>query len=323
MGDQNGNVEFVQSELTQPSILTSSNGRSSQSRRQIGNRWFDFDRQVAVMGIVNRTRDSFFDGGSAFALDRAVSLAEQHAAAGADIVDVGAVPFSPLAQPVSAEEEAERIGSFVQQLTARSDVLISVDTWRASVAKVALHEGAVIINDTSGLYDPEMPAVVTAHAATLVLTHAAAAPGEWSPSPHYADVVREVHEHLAERMRYANAQGIATERLIIDPGPDLNKNTLHTLEICRRFEEFTDLGAPVLAAVSNKDFIGESTDLPKSGRGTVSAVSAALCVERGARLVRTHDPAGIKQTVDYLACLAGWRSPTTLRHNMPEGGADS
>jgi dihydropteroate synthase len=283
--------------------------------RAIGGRTFDFSRQVAVMGIVNRTRDSFYDRGATFGLDAAVAAAERAVADGADWVDVGAVPFSPLAGPVSTEEEIDRLLPVVAAIRARSSVVISVDTYRAAVARAALAAGADAVNDTSGLHDPEMAATVAAAGATLVVTHSRARPGEVLARPAYRDVVAEVAAFLVERAEYAQGQGVARDRIVVDPGHDLNKNTEHSLELTRRLDELATLGYPLLASVSNKDFLQETLDRPATGvtEGTIAAV--VLCVAAGARIVRVHDVAAVGAAVRVVEAVQGWRRPVRARHN--------
>ena len=167
--------------------------------RTIGARTFDFSRQVAVMGIVNRTVDSFYDRGATFALDKAVDAALQAVAHGADWVDVGAVPFSPIAEKVDERAELDRLLPVVEAVRAGTDAVISVDTFRAEVARHALRAGADAVNDTSGLHDPQMARVVADAGATLVVTHSRAAPGQQLARPHYDDVVADVAAYLLDR----------------------------------------------------------------------------------------------------------------------------
>ncbi|GAB3703508.1 dihydropteroate synthase [Mariniluteicoccus flavus] len=286
------------------------------SPRVIGRRAFDFDRQVAVMAIVNRTRDSFFDEGRTFALDAAVDAALTAARLGADWVDIGGVPFSPDAEPVTEADEIERLVPVVERVAAASDVVISVDTWRTGVAAACLAAGASVVNDTSALHDPELAPMVAETDATLVLTHSRARPGVHLPRPAYADVVTDVRDRLAELVETARGHGIPEARLVIDPGPDLNKNTRHTLEICRRFDEITALGLPTLVALSNKDFVGETLDRPKPERLVGSAVAATWCVSRGGRILRVHDVVGGVDTARMCEAILGWRAPAYERHNV-------
>ena len=286
-------------------------------RRRIGGREFDFERQVAVMAIVNRTPDSFFDAGRTFELTRAVDAVVAAAAQGADLVDVGGVPFGTAGPPVSEAEELDRVVPLVEAVRAVSDVIISVDTYRAGVARASLAAGANVINDTSGLYDIGLADLVAEHDAWLVITHSRASPPRTPVSkPTYGDVVAEVTAFLADRVALARGRGVPPERIIIDPGHDLNKNTLHSLELTRRLGEIAALGYPTLAAVSNKDFIGETLDAPQGQRqdGTIAALVA--CVLQGARLVRVHDVPSAVAAVRMTEAILGLREPAFLRHNV-------
>jgi len=285
--------------------------------RTIGGREFDFERQVAVMAVVNRTPDSFYDKGSTFALDRAVAASVRAAEQGADWVDIGGVPFGR-GPAVSLQEEIDRVVPVVAGIHERSDVVVSVDTTRAEVARLSITEGASVVNDTSGLHDPDMLAVVASSEAQLVITHSLGAPRSEPVRPEYDDVVASVIAHLRERRDRAVAGGVPDERIILDPGHDLNKNTLHTLELTRRLGEIAALGLPVLAAVSNKDFIGETLDRPQGERLEGSLAAAVICILNGARIVRMHD---VRQAVDAVRlteAVLGWRAPAHLRHNIEE-----
>ncbi|MBC7402850.1 MAG: dihydropteroate synthase [Microbacteriaceae bacterium] len=283
--------------------------------RIIGSRTFDFDRQVAVMAIINRTPDSFFDKGATFALDRAVDAALAAAAAGADWVDIGGVPFGR-GDPVSLAEEINRVVPVIAAIHARSDVVISVDTTNAEVARRSIEAGASVINDTSGCSDPEMAGVVAASSATLVITHSNGVPRSEPQSPHYDDVMREVVEFLRARVEQSEAAGIPRDRLIVDPGHDLNKNTVHTLEITRRLQEVAAIGLPTLAAVSNKDFIGEAIDREQGQRQSGSIAAAVICIMNGARIVRMHDVPAAVDAVRLTEAVLGFRQPAHARHNV-------
>ncbi len=288
----------------------------TEPRRTVGRREFDFDHQIVVMGIVNRTPDSFFDSGRTYGLDVAVAAALVAAAAGAGWVDIGGVPFSPDTPEVSIDEEIERVVPVVEAVTASSDVVISVDTWRAAVAEASLAAGAAVINDTSGLRDPELAEVVAASKATLVITHSRAAPHRHLQRPTYDDVVTEVRAFLSERVERAMALGIPEERIVIDPGHDLNKNTLHSLELTRRFAEIASIGLPTLAAVSNKDFVGEATGLEKRDRSAPSVAAATACALAGARILRMHDVPAAVAAATMIECILGFREPASVRHNF-------
>ena len=283
--------------------------------RTIGARTFDFDREVAVMAIINRTPDSFYDKGSTFALDTAVTAALTAVKDGADWVDVGGVPFGR-GPVVSLDEELDRVIPFVEAVSAESDVVISVDTFNAQVARASIAAGASVINDTSGLYDPDMASALASTKATLVLTHSMSPPRSEPPRPEYVDVVSEVIQFLRDRIRLANAAGIPNERIIVDPGHDLNKNTHHSLELTRHLREIVALGYPTLAAVSNKDFIGETIDRKQGERLEGSIAAAVYCILEGARIIRMHDVRATVAAVRMVEAIHGWREPAWTLHNM-------
>lgn len=282
--------------------------------RTFGRRTIDFSRRIAVMAIVNRTPDSFFDEGRTFALDRAVAAAVAAAQAGADFVDIGGVPFAP-GPELPAAEEAERVVPVVEALAAVSDVVISVDTFQPLVAEAAIAAGATVINDTSGLRVPRIAEIVGASEATLVITHSLAEPRTAHPHPAYADVAGEVAAFLRSRVDRAVALGVPAERIIVDPGHDLNKSTVQSLELTRRLDEVTRLGFPTLAAISNKDFIGESLGREKPGRLAGSLAAATVCAMAGARILRMHDVPAALDAARMVEAIAGWRQPVLTEHN--------
>jgi dihydropteroate synthase len=284
-------------------------------RRRIGARTFDFSREVAVMAIINRTPDSFFNRGSTFELDRAVAAALAALRDGADIVDVGGVPFGR-GPPVSPREELDRVVPLIEAIRAASDVVISVDTHRAEVARLCIEAGASIVNDTSGLYDPGMAAVVAGSAATLVLTHSLAPPRSEPRRPRYDDVTADVVQFLRDRIARAVGAGVPLERLIVDPGYDHNKNTSHSQELSRRLDEIVAIGLPTLIAVSNKDFIGETLGRERDERLNGSLAAAVICIVKGARIVRMHDVPATVDAVRMTEAVLGFRQPAYLRHNM-------
>jgi dihydropteroate synthase len=283
--------------------------------RMFGTRRIDFSRQVALMAIVNRTPDSFYDGGRTFALDAAVSAALRAVDDGADWVDIGGVPFAP-GPALSAAEEADRIVPVIEAVRSRSDVVISADTFLPEVAEASIAAGANVINDTTGLRNKDLAAVVAESGVHIVITHSLAAPRTVYPRPDYHDVVAEVADFLRRKVDQALELGIAADRIIIDPGHDLNKNTLHSLEITRRFREIADLGFPALAAVSNKDFIGETLGQDKKDRLAGSLAAAVMCIMNGARIVRMHNVAEAHSAVRLVEAALGWREPAYLKHNM-------
>lgn len=284
--------------------------------RTIGRRTFDFDHEIVVMAIVNRTQDSFFDHGRTFTLEHAVAAALDAAEAGAGWVDIGGVPFSPDMPEVTVAEEVDRVVPVVERVAAISDIVVSVDTFRAEVAARCVAAGAAVINDTTGLHDPELADVVAAQETTMVITHSLALPRQHHHRPQYSDVVSEIKAFLAERVQLAVDHGVPESRIVIDPGHDLNKNTLHSLELTLRLSEVADLGLPMLAAVSNKDFIGEATGLPMSERMPPSIAAATICVLNGARILRMHDVAASVAAARMIEAVMGLRQPAYLHHNM-------
>ncbi|WIB26355.1 dihydropteroate synthase [Curtobacterium sp. MCSS17_015] len=282
--------------------------------RTIGRRTFDFDSRIAVMAIVNRTPDSFHDQGRTFALDRAVEAAVLAAEQGADWVDIGGVKFAP-GPELSATDEIDRVVPVVEQVAQQSDVTISVDTFRPEVAAAAIAAGASVVNDTTGLTDPRMAAVVADSDATIVITHSLAAPRQEYPEPQYADVAGEVAAFLRLRVDRALAAGIPEDRIVVDPGHDLNKTTVHTLELTRRLPEVVALGHPVLAAVSNKDFVGETLGRPRGERLAGSLAAATMSAMLGARIVRMHDVAESVDAMRMVEAVLGWREPLEAKHN--------
>lgn len=277
----------------------------------------DLTAHIAVMAIVNRTPDSFYDRGATFALDAAVAAGAAAVEAGAEIVDVGGVKFAP-GPPVPVEEEIARVVPVVRELAPIARV--SVDTFHPEVARAAIEAGAAIVNDTTGLRDPAMADVVAAGGAGVVIAHSLAAPRTQHPLPHYDDVVGEIAAFLAARRDLALQRGVPEARIVLDPGHDLNKNTRQTLELTRRLGELEALGAPLLVALSNKDFVGEALDRPRGERLPGSLAAAVYCALHGARIVRAHN---VRETVDAMRmveAILGWREPAYARHNTrPEG----
>ena len=283
-------------------------------RRTLGQRSFDFSHQVAVMAIVNRTPDSFYDQGRTFGFQQAVAAAYAAIAQGADWVDIGGVPFAP-GSAVSVAQEIERVVPVIEALRDAARAVISVDTFRPEVARRSIAAGAHVINDTSGLHDTAMAQVIADSAASLIITHSLAPPHTAHPRPRYTDVVAEVAEFLQGKVELAVRCGIPVERIIVDPGLDLNKNTHHSLELIRRLGEIAALGHPVLVAVSNKDFIGETLDTGPGGRLEGSLAAAVACILQGARIVRMHNVGPAVAAVRLTEAILGFREPAFVRHN--------
>lgn len=284
---------------------------------EFARRSINFSRRIAVMAVINRTPDSFYDAGSTFGLQDAVHSAMSAVRAGADWVDIGGVPFSP-GPELPWQEEADRVVPVIRAVREQSDVIISADTFHPLVAQAAIDAGADVINDTTGLAYPELARVVAANNVHLVITHSLAKPRTIYPRPQYQDVVTEVRDYLSKKVQVALDAGIDASKIIIDPGHDLNKNTRHTLDVTANFQAIAQLGYPALAAVSNKDFIGETLDLPKNERMVGSMVAATMCIMGGARIIRMHNVAESVQTVRLIEAAQGWREPAYQIHNMGE-----
>jgi len=272
-------------------------------RLALGNRSYDVSTRALVMGILNRTTDSFFDQGRFFALDDLLRLAEAHVAAGADILDVGGVKAGP-GPEISEAEEIERVAPAVDALCARFDVPVSVDTWRASVAQAAFAAGAVLGNDISGFADPDYLSTASAAGASVVATHIRLAPRVPDPEPTYPEGVRSaVGDFLVERARRAEAAGIAPDRIIIDAGLDLGKTWEQSLDLLRASDLLATLGYPLLLSASNKTFLGKLLDLEVTDRRNASLAATAFGVTRGCRIVRAHDVRGARRTCDVIAAV--------------------
>jgi dihydropteroate synthase len=258
-------------------------------------------RRAHVMGIVNVTPDSFFDGGEFFDAGVAVKHGLELVAQGADILDVGGESTRPGAEPVSAEEEMRRVVPVIEGLARASDVPISIDTMKASVARAALDAGARIVNDVSaGRHDAELLPLVAARGVPVVLMHMLGEPRTMQDEPEYGDVVADVRAFLAARADAAVAAGVERARIVVDPGFGFGKTRAHNLALLQRLRELTTLGFPVLAGTSRKSFIGATLDLPVSERLEGTAATVALAVSAGAGIVRVHDVAPMRRVTGMV-----------------------
>jgi dihydropteroate synthase len=266
-------------------------------------RRYRLDAGPLMMGILNATPDSFSDGGEHPDLEGRAARGEALLAEGADLLDVGGESGVTNRPAVDPAEEIERVASLVERLAGAGGP-VSVDTYKPQVARAAVDAGAVMINDPSGLIDPDVAAVCADAGAALVVTHTRARPKEKLHRPRYDDVVDDVKRFLGERLEVARAAGVPDERLVVCPGPDLGKDPAQTIELLRRLDEIHALGLPVLLAVSRKDFVGALTVRPPRERlgGTLAAIAHGL--DRGVHLLRVHDVAA---TRDFLAVRAALR----------------
>ena len=271
---------------------------------RLGDRVHDVTTRTLVMGIVNRTPDSFFDRGRYFDMDASLKLADQLVADGADIVDVGGVKAGP-GPEVGLDEELERVIPAVEALHARIDVPLSVDTWRAEVARQAYAAGAAVGNDISGFADPDYLDVSAKADATVVATHIRLAPRVRDPEPEYPndDVISAVADFLIDRARRAEDAGIPPERIVLDAGLDLGKTWEQSLELLRASDRLAALGYPLLLSASNKTFLGRFFELEIDERNEASLAAAALGVSLGCRIVRAHDVRGTRRVCDALAAV--------------------
>ena len=263
-----------------------------------------------VMAIVNRTPDSFYDRGATFTDTAAMRRVDEVVAAGADILDIGGVKAGP-GDMVDAEEETRRVVPFLEQVRRRHpDVLISVDTWRGAVARRAVASGADLVNDTWAGHDPGVLAAAGEAGAGFVCSHTGGAVPRTRPfRVGYEDVVRDVVGELTEAADRALAAGVPADGVLIDPTHDFGKNTFHGLELLRRLDEIVAVGHPVLMALSNKDFIGETLDTDVDNRGEGTLAATAVAAYGGARVFRTHDVPGTLRTLEMVASIVGTRPP--------------
>jgi dihydropteroate synthase len=258
--------------------------------------------RALVMGIVNRTPDSFYDGGATFALDALLTRVSTLVTEGADLIDVGGVKAGP-GPEVTEAEELDRVIPAIEALRSRIDIPVSVDTWRASVARAAYRAGAVVGNDISGFADPDYLTVAAEAGAAVVATHIRLAPRVRDPEPVYDDVLADVATFLADRAARALAAGIAPDRVILDAGLDLGKTAEQSLTLLRGSGVLAALGFPLLLSASNKTFLGAVLDLDIRSRGPASLAAAAIGVSLGCRILRVHDVAGTRQVCDALAAV--------------------
>ena len=258
-----------------------------------------------LMGIVNVTPDSLFDGGRFCDPQRAVAHAVRLIEEGADLLDIGAESTRPGALPVDEQEERRRLVPVVAAVAKAVSVPISVDTSKAEVARAAIDAGAIMVNDVTALRgDSAMVDVVAQAGAGLVLMHMQGTPDTMQHAPRYDDVVGEVAQFLAERVRFAIHHGVAKDRIVVDPGIGFGKTLSHNLDLLANLRVFTELGYPLLVGPSRKGFIGQLTDQSVEARGWGTAGVVALAVEQGANILRVHDVGPMKDVVKVAVAIA-------------------
>jgi dihydropteroate synthase len=272
---------------------------------------WELDRTgYAVMAIINRTPDSFYDRGATYAEDAALARVAAVIEEGAEIVDIGGVKAG-YGDDVDVAEEIRRTASFVEQVRSTyPSLVISVDTWRAPVARELCHRGADLINDTWGGADAELVSVAAEFGVGLVCSHAGGLAPRTDPHrPTYTDVVAEVVSAVTALADRAVESGVPRDKILVDPTHDFGKNTYHSLELTRRLDELVATGWPVLVALSNKDFIGETLGLPTDERLTGTLAATAVSAWHGAQVFRAHQVAETRQVLEMVASIKGTRPP--------------
>lgn len=261
----------------------------------IGKQKFNLDKDVLLMGILNITPDSFYDGGYYFEKEKAYKRVETIVSEGAHIIDVGGMSTRPGSLPVDVDEEIKRIIPVIEYISKNHDILISADTYRAEVARRAIASGAHIINDISGLsMDAGMAEVVGKNNVSLVIMHIKGTPENMQKNPEYVDVLDEIYDYIEDKANTAISSGVKHDKIIVDPGIGFGKTTEHNLEILNKVREFKMLGYPVLIGVSRKSFIGNLLNLPVEERLEGSLAAAVYLVIGGVNILRVHD---VKETV--------------------------
>ncbi|MEY2588407.1 MAG: dihydropteroate synthase [Acidimicrobiaceae bacterium] len=268
----------------------------------LGERRFDITTRSVIMGILNRTPDSFFDQGAYYDFDAFLRKAETLVADGADFLDVGGVKAGP-GPEVGEQEELERVVPAIEALHARFDVPLSVDTWRAGVARACFQAGAVVGNDISGFADPDYLDVCAEAGASVVATHIRLRPRVPDPDPEYDDLLQAVDDFLLDRAEQAQAAGIPRERIMVDAGLDLGKSEPQSLELLRASGRLVTLGYPVFLSASNKRFLGNLLGTEVGDRREGNLAAHSLGVLLGCRILRAHDVRGARRVAAVIASI--------------------
>ncbi|MEO8830635.1 dihydropteroate synthase [Lapillicoccus sp.] len=286
---------------------------------------FDASRP-AVMAIVNRTNDSFYQGNRHADLGSAMGALDRAVADGADIVDVGGVRAGQEGAWVTAEEEVARVLPFLERAReAYPEIVLSLDTWRAEVARSVAGVGLDLVNDTWAGHDPELVQVAADIGAGVVISHTGGLPPRTDPvgvtyGPDPLDIVRDVLATLARGAETARHAGIPQERILVDPTLDFGKTTVHSLEVLRHTADVVSLGFPVLQALSRKDFVGETLGLEADERLEGSLAATAVAAWLGATVFRAHDVRATRRVVDMVATLRGDRPPLLAQRGTTQAG---
>lgn len=266
-----------------------------------------------VMGVVNVTPDSFSDGGLYIDAGAAIAHGLELQAEGASILDIGGESTRPGAEPVDARAELDRVLPVIEGLQDRGvSARISIDTSKAAVAAAALDAGATLVNDVTALRgDPAMAELVAARGVQCCLMHMLGEPRTMQDDPRYDDVVSDVKAFLEERMAFAVANGVAEERILLDPGIGFGKTAEHNLELLARVDELVALGRPVVIGTSRKSFLGRITGRPVDDRLAATIATNVLAYERGVRVFRVHDVAPVRDALVIAGATVRRRWPTT------------
>lgn len=271
------------------------NENSRAKKLTIGRQRFSLDRDVLIMGILNVTPDSFYDGGYYFEKEKAYKRVETLVSEGADIIDVGGMSTRPGSLPINVKDEIKRIIPVIEYISKNHNVLISADTYRSETALKAISAGAHMINDISGLsMDKNMADVVSKNGVSLVIMHIKGTPENMQDNPEYENVIDEIYDYLEDKTNTAVNSGIKPEKIIVDPGIGFGKTTEHNLRIINKVRELKMLGFPVLIGVSRKSFIGNVLDLPVEERLEGSLAASVCAVIGGVNILRVHD---VKETI--------------------------
>ena len=271
------------------------------------NQWIREENSATlIMGILNVTPDSFSDGGMYYNATQAVEFALQMEEEGADIIDVGGESTRPGAKTVELQKECDRILPVIEGIRTKSDILISIDTYKSEVARQSIATGAGMVNDISGMtFDPNMVDVIKDSGLPVVIMHIKGTPKNMQKNPYYKDLMQELTEYFEERKKFARAKGILDQQIILDPGIGFGKRLQDNFQLLRELKKIVDMGFPVLIGPSKKSFIGLTLDLPVDQRleGTAAAVTTGIL--KGARIVRVHDVKEMKRVALITDSIRG------------------
>ncbi|MAX31020.1 MAG: dihydropteroate synthase [Candidatus Marinimicrobia bacterium] len=271
------------------------------------NQWIREENPATlIMGILNVTPDSFSDGGMYYNATQAVEFALQMEEEGADIIDVGGESTRPGAKTVELQKECDRILPVIEGIRTKSDILISIDTYKSEVARKSIATGAGMVNDISGMtFDPNMVDVIKDSGLPVVIMHIKGTPKNMQKNPYYEDLMQELTEYFEERKKFARAKGILDQQIILDPGIGFGKRLQDNFQLLRELKKIVDMGFPVLIGPSKKSFIGLTLDLPVDQRleGTAAAVTTGIL--KGARIVRVHDVKEMKRVALITDSIRG------------------